>query len=203
MAKKKGSSGLIKPPDKNSPGYRFPSGQITLGADRAVADGSNQKFIAAILKSRDIARDADVNNIDTLYSCLHRYLQYCFENNIKFGNMSAYAACGIDKQTVWAWESGSKRKNDPRYAEFARYVRQVCAEYREMLMSEGKLNPVTGIWWQKNYDGLTDNPTVVVTTVNDTPKMSGAEIAEKYKYLEAQNVTSEANHNDTHPSEKK
>lgn len=202
MATKKNNT-KTQMPSKNSHGYHLPNEKLTLVSDQAVADGSNQKFIAAILKSRDIARDADVNNIETLYSCLHRYLQYCFENNIKFGNMSVYSACGIDRTVVSLWESGKKRKSDPRYAEFARYIRQVCAEYREMLMSEGKLNPVTGIWWQKNYDGLSDNPTVIVTTTDDTPRLSGKEIAEKYKYLEAQNVTSEANHNDTPPSKKK
>ena len=143
--------------------------------------------------TREIAKDADRNRIETLYDCLHRYLQFCFENNVKVTNMSCYSACGVDRATVSVWESGGKPGSHPRYAEFARYVRHVCAEYREMLMSDGKLNPVCGIWWQKNYDGFTDSPTVIVAAKDDTPRLSGAEIAEKYKYLAEQTENSEKN----------
>lgn len=35
--------------------------------------------------------------------------------------------------------------------------------YREMLGSTGKINPVTLIFWQKNYDGLEDKQTMEIT----------------------------------------
>ena len=34
--------------------------------------------------------------------------------------------------------------------------------YREQLRSDGKINPVTGIFWQKNWDGLKDQQEVVL-----------------------------------------
>ena len=34
-----------------------------------------------------------------------------------------------------------------------------------MLGVDGKINPVTLIWWQKNYDGLVDNKVVEVKPV--------------------------------------
>ena len=36
------------------------------------------------------------------------------------------------------------------------------SQIREQLMSDGKINPVTGIFWQKNWDGLKDQQEVVV-----------------------------------------
>ena len=36
------------------------------------------------------------------------------------------------------------------------------SQIREQLMSDGKINPVTGIFWQKNWDGLKDQQEVFV-----------------------------------------
>ena len=57
--------------------------------------------------------------------------------------------------------------------------------YREGLMEDGKVNPVTGIFWQKNYDGMKDQQEVVLTP-NTSPlgEQKDAE-ALKQKYLDA------------------
>lgn len=51
-------------------------------------------------------------------------------------------------------------------------------------MQDGQINPVTGIFWQKNYDGLKDTQDLVLTP--NTQRLSDSdyqEIAEKYKQL--------------------
>ena len=51
-------------------------------------------------------------------------------------------------------------------------------------MQDGQINPVTGIFWQKNYDGLKDTQDLVLTP--NTQRLSDndyQEIAEKYKQL--------------------
>ena len=50
-------------------------------------------------------------------------------------------------------------------------------------MQDGKVNPVTGIFWQKNYDGLRDQQEVVVTPNNPLGEMGDTERI-KQKYLE-------------------
>ena len=51
-------------------------------------------------------------------------------------------------------------------------------------MEDGKVNPVTGIFWQKNYDGLKDQQEVVLTpNTNPLGEQKDAE-ALKQKYLE-------------------
>ena len=52
------------------------------------------------------------------------------------------------------------------HSEFIKKVKKFCAAYREMLGADGKLNPVTLVWWQKNYDGLVDKSEVVLTPNN-------------------------------------
>ena len=56
--------------------------------------------------------------------------------------------------------------------------------YREGLMEDGKVNPVTGIFWQKNYDGMKDQQEVVLTpNQNPLGEQKDAESL-KQKYLE-------------------
>ena len=66
--------------------------------------------------------------------------------------------------------------------EFIKKVKAACALYREGLMQDGKVNPVTGIFWQKNYDGFKDQQELVVTptqTLGDDVPIQ--EIEEKYR----------------------
>jgi hypothetical protein len=57
--------------------------------------------------------------------------------------------------------------------------------YREGLMEDGKVNPVTGIFWQKNYDGMKDQQEVVLTP-NTSPLGEQKDTeALKQKYLES------------------
>ena len=51
-----------------------------------------------------------------------------------------------------------------------------------MVTADGKLNPVTSIFWQKNFDNMADKREQVVT-VNDPlgQKRSAEEIKKKYE----------------------
>ncbi len=62
-------------------------------------------------------------------------------------------------------------------------VRKLCAQYRELAASEGKISPVLTIWWQKNYDGFRDDPVVEKTQEGIAAPVDPQEIAEKYKHL--------------------
>lgn len=60
-------------------------------------------------------------------------------------------------------------------------VQKVCALYREGLMQDGKVNPVTGIFWQKNYDGMKDQTEMVLTPNNPLGDSADTEaLARKY-----------------------
>lgn len=125
---------------------------------------SNRKFLTAILAEREMARNADVKDISTLYACLQNYLKYCLENGNIVTNMGAYAACGVTNDMVRQWKIGRGRaQNNPDYKDFAFAITNIASEYREMAMGSGKINPIVGIWWQKIYDGYRE----------DTPQGNG------------------------------
>lgn len=88
------------------------------------------------------------------------YLRMCAEKDMKVGNLAAYMAIGIDKTTAWKWENEQLSKDRRN---LIKSIRQVCAVYREQLMQDGKVNPVVGIFWQKNYDGMRDQTETVIT----------------------------------------
>ena len=52
-----------------------------------------------------------------------------------------------------------------------------------MLMAEGKIHPVVGIWWQKNYDAFRDQPENYETDVAKEETLSASEIADKYSHM--------------------
>lgn len=125
----------------------------------------------------------DHNDVAEMERRFEHYLKLCAEWDMKIGNQAAYAAIGIDKGTAWEWENRNLR--NPARTDFIKKVRQFCAMYREGLMEDGKVNPVTGIFWQKNYDGMKDQQEVVLTP-NTSPlgEQKDAETL-KQKYLES------------------
>ena len=146
-----------------------------------LGDGENTRYIQAIVETHKIAQNADMNDISTLYNCLEQYIDMCKRLDIRVTNMGAYQACGLSRKVVCEWAAGVKRKNDPEYARFAQLIRSICSEYREMLMVDNKISPITGIWWQKNYDHLVDNPTPFDEIADGREDLTSAEIAEKYR----------------------
>lgn len=135
-------------------------------------------FMQAILPTEPL----DLNDVEEMERRFDNYLRLCAEWDMKIGNQAAYAAIGIDKGTAWEWVNRSL--GNPARTDFVKKVQKVCAMYREGLMEDGKVNPVTGIFWQKNYDGMKDQQEVVLTP-NTSPlgEQKDAE-ALKQKYLE-------------------
>lgn len=134
-------------------------------------------FMQAILPTEPLDHD-DVEEMERRFQ---HYLTKCAEWDMKIGNQAAYVAIGINKDLVYEWTV--RRQTNPRRTEFVKKVQQFCAMYREGLMEDGKVNPVTGIFWQKNYDGMKDQQEVVLTP-NTSPlgDQTDAE-ALKQKYL--------------------
>lgn len=127
-------------------------------------DGYFGSTFAEIEKPEDVAKLAatplDVANVETLKKRFVGFVAYCMMNDIKFGNMAAYTAIGIDKDEVYNWENG--RSRTPAHCDFIKKIKRFCGTYRELLGASGAINPVTLVWWQKNYDGLVDSQQVIL-----------------------------------------
>lgn len=143
-------------------------------------EGYNAKLISFMLAIQPKEK-LDINDVDEMERRFQHYLEMCVAYDVKVGNQGAYVAIGITKQQAWEWENIVK--SNPRRCDFIKNVRLFCGMYRENLMQDGKVNPVTGIFWQKNYDGLKDQQEVVLTPNNPLGEQKDAESL-KQKYLE-------------------
>lgn len=143
--------------------------------------GKNTKIASAMLEFMSWG-EVDKSDVQAMEARFLRYIQYCAENDLKIGNQMAYLAVGISVDDAFNWTNGGLRTKE--HSNFIKKVKKFCASYREASMGEGTLNPVTGIFWQKNYDGLTDKQEVVLTPNNPLGQVEDPEaIAEKYKQL--------------------
>ena len=122
----------------------------------------------------------DRNDILTMSKRVLGYLAWCAATDERVTNLVMYIRIGITKDIAWQWKN--ERTRGDKHREFIESVLGICSAARELLGADGKLSPVTLIWWQKNYDGYTDNQTI--TLVNGGSKLGDEtnkdEIAKKY-----------------------
>lgn len=140
-------------------------------------EGYNAKkvmFLSEILPKEPL----DLSTTEEMERRFQRYLELCVAYDQPVGNEMAYAAIGITRQRAWDWKH--RDKNEARKV-FIEKVESVCRSMREMYMLDGKVSPVTGIWWQKNYDGLRDvTENIQIKTDLTTPEQSIEAIRQKY-----------------------
>lgn len=157
---------------------------IVQGQKKEMPEGYNAKMVSFILAITP-KEPLDYADVDEMERRFYNYLELCAVWDMKVGNQAAYTAIGITKEQAWEWENVTK--GNPRRSDFIKKVRQICGLYREGLMQDGKINPVTGIFWQKNYDGMKDQSEVVLTPNNPLGDGKDTE-ALKQKYLEAADI---------------
>ena len=111
----------------------------------------NARQIEHIMRIHEIAQNANSKDLASLKSCFLNYLKLCQSDGFKVGNMAACAAMGITAQVLNNW---AIRDTRPDYKAFAQFVKTTCSLSRETLIADQKINPVIGIFWQRNFDGL-------------------------------------------------
>jgi len=125
----------------------------------------------------------DSNDVAEMERRFENYLRICAERDMRVSNQGAYLAIGISKDNVYDWTVRSS--TNPERSDFIKKVQKICAFYRESMMASGKLNPVVGIFWQKNYDGFKDQQEVVLTPNTDPLGEQKDPESMRQKYLEA------------------
>lgn len=152
-------------------------GASLIPAETSEEKNYNTLLIEHTLKTYEISRNADIKNPESLRACFIEYMKLCSQNGYKIGNIGACSAMGINPRTLAMWHNGDRKNGDIRYKELADFVYSICAMTREQLIADQKINPVIGIFWQRNFDGLR-NDTEQQQTINDGDAMDGATASE-------------------------
>ncbi len=143
----------------------------------SIEKNPNARYANFILAVAAMGRNADRTNIDDLRMRFYSYLELSQRCNMKINNLAAYLSIGMTYNKAY-----EQMKNAPDEIKDLLYeIQAVCGSYRESITSDGRLNPVTSIFWQKNYDGLKDRS----ETVNITDPLGAAknvdDIKKKYE----------------------
>lgn len=89
----------------------------------------NQRRIEFLLVISQLPK-ISTNDLPALRKRFYDYINLCVKYNMKVGNMAAYAAMGVDRDTVNCWESGKRRSSQKEYQEFAREIKRVSVACR-------------------------------------------------------------------------
>ena len=141
------------------------------------ADRKNARYANFVLAIAAIGRGADKNDVNDLRMRFYAYVELAAQTNNKLSNMNAYMSMGLTATKVsQLMQHGTQEQKD-----LLEEVKMICGGYRESLMSDGQLTPSTGMFWQKNYDGLRDATEHIVVPGDPLGEMrSKREIQEKY-----------------------
>ena len=115
------------------------------------------------------AKPPDLHNAEEVKQAISDYFASCDRHGVRPANLGLYAALGLSKQEVSNILNGrDKNKVSPETCDLLKKAKRVLSTYRESLAMTGKLNPVTAIFWAKNYDGMTDVQQIEVTAADST-----------------------------------
>lgn len=125
----------------------------------------------------------DLKDPEAVSDAISCYFNSCIDRGLRPGNLGLYAVLGLSKQEVSNELRGVTHKLSTPTIDLIKKAKVALSTYREMLGSTGKINPVTLIFWQKNYDGLEDKQTMEITPAKGLePEQTPEEIE---KQLEA------------------
>ena len=119
-----------------------------------MGDERATRFVQYHMDMLAMRQGADARNVDDLYRRFLAYLNYCAEHQIIPNNMNCYFALGINREQVYTWASG--HGGTPRHKEFAEMMRQFFASVHEQGATDGVLNPISAMFWQKAHDGMVE-----------------------------------------------
>lgn len=125
----------------------------------SVAPGELAEITRQCLTTGMLWEEIDTKDPEQLKQRAIDYFNYCIDNDSKPGNLGLYATWGLDKSTIS--HILAREPSSPRAIVIKKSI-AILASVREKLAADGKLNPVTAIFWQKNYDGLKDQQEVIL-----------------------------------------
>ena len=141
----------------------------------------NARLIDHVLKVQAIATQTNTKDPVSVRSAFYNFLRLCQEDGFTVSNMSACAAIGISRQTLYNW----LKSDNEEFKQIAELIQSTCALSREQLIADSKLNPVIGIFWQRNYDGLRNDTEQIQSIEQDNSDdlRTATEYRKKYGHL--------------------
>lgn len=146
--------------------------------------GDNNKYTTFALAIMQLPK-IDVRDPAQLHARVIEYFQLCADHDMKPGVAAAGLAIGLDRRRLWEIRTGSTR-NGTIPQECKDIINEVYDSLEvlwEGYMTNGKINPVSGIFLGKNNFGYSDKQEYVVTPNVMSQETSIDVIEAKYEEL--------------------
>ena len=148
--------------------------------EKYMKPGDNSFAIAKHYELWGWERNTRPHDVEYMQERFQRYLVWCEDNEFKISNQVCYIALDVSSNQIRNWAQGKQGSTSASMV-FYKKVLDFLSAFREFQMIEGKLNPILGIWWQKNYDGFVDNPVQQIEAASPFDGMKDVtEISDKY-----------------------
>lgn len=110
------------------------------------------------------AKTPDLHDVRQVYDAITGYFNSCDIHGVRPSNLGLYACLGMSRQDVDNVLTGkSKSKASRDVVDMIQKAKLALSTYRESLAMSGKINPVTALFWSKNFDGMTDSQQIEIT----------------------------------------
>jgi hypothetical protein len=122
----------------------------------------------------------DLNSDQAITDRIQEYFKYCIEHDIKPGVEGMAMALGVNRRTLWNWETETSGTLGNNRRDIIKKSKQFLALYLENLAQNGKINPVTAIFLFKNHFNYVDKQEFEIAPRSGiSPTLSPAEIAKQ------------------------
>jgi len=148
-----------------------------------MGDEKVTQFVAYHMDMMAMRQGVNKRDVPGLYQRFYNYLSYCADHGIVPNNANCYFAIGVNRQEMSVWRLG--KGGTPEHKEFADTVQAFFASIHEQGATDGVLNPISAMFWQKAYDNLIEASKLEV--VQEDPlgdRKSAEEIAKSYGEVE-------------------
>lgn len=143
-----------------------------------VEKGDNARYLRHALEAWGLP-PIDISDNKQVEERILWYFNHCIEDDMKPTVLGFANALGIDKHTLWKWWRGGSRAET--HSPLIKKTYAILEELWEDYMQNGKINPVTGIFFGKNHFGYQDKADVVVRLGADEATIPQEVLEEKYR----------------------
>ena len=140
--------------------------------------GDNTRFIAFQLKVYNLP-EIDMKDADAVSSRIEEYFKICMESDMKPAVTGLALALKMSRENLWKYRE--EKVGSREVCNLIKRAYYLLENYWEIMMQNGKINPVSGIFLAKNHFGYQDKQDVVITPNNPLQERRTAEeLAEEY-----------------------
>ena len=144
-----------------------------------MGDEKVSAFVQYHIEMMQMRQGCNPKDVPDLYQRFYRYLAYCAEHGIVPNNMNGYFAIGVTKNQISEWHLRTRGTEEQH--QFAEDVLSFFASVHEQAPTDGLMNPISAMFWQKAHDGMIEASKLEV--INSDPlgdRKSAADIARQY-----------------------